>query len=70
MTYRHHIYNTFYRRNSWPPTELRFLLSSTVTAFISRLAHDGAQAPQRVLQSPVPWAPAVLAQKIAEPHRH
>jgi hypothetical protein len=43
---------------------------SNITAFISRLAHDGAQAPQRVLQLPVPWAPAVLAQKIAEPHRH
>lgn len=70
MTYRHHLFNIFYRRNSCPTTELRFLLSSTVTAFISRLAHDGAQAPQRVLQLPVPWAPAVLAQKIAEPHRH
>lgn len=43
---------------------------SNITAFISLLAHDGAQAPQRVLRLPVPWASAVLAQKIAGPHPH
>jgi hypothetical protein len=43
---------------------------SNITAFISLLAHDGAQAPQRVLRLPVPWASAVLAQKIAELHPH